>query len=186
MFDEPEIRPEGEAWLRERAAPRPQAAAYSELLDGEEVALPVHTEEGIACLSRLSGLLHDAVGGAASVSIRQPLVLTDDTKPCPDLALLVSASGAAPGAEPVVLLVVEVADTSFGLTHSRGRKAAIYARAGIPDCWIVDVRSGQVLVHRSPASGGYRDIRNLRAGSALTLASVPDLSIDLIRVLGAG
>ena len=44
MSEEPEIRPEVEAWLRDRAAPRPEAAAYSELLDGDEVALPIHTE----------------------------------------------------------------------------------------------------------------------------------------------
>ncbi|MBV9038896.1 MAG: Uma2 family endonuclease, partial [Acidobacteriaceae bacterium] len=50
-------------------------------------------------------------------------------------------------------LVVEVADTSrnFGLTT----KAALYARAGIGEYWVLDVPGRRLLVHREPKPGRY-------------------------------
>jgi Uma2 family endonuclease len=47
------------------------------------------------------------------------------------------------------LLVVEVADTS--LRFDRAEKAAVYARAGIRDYWIVNLRDRVLEVHREPA-----------------------------------
>lgn len=54
-------------------------------------------------------------------------------------------------------LVVEVAETSlsFDMVH----KAPRYASADIAVCWVVDVGAGEVVVHRSPHAGRYRDVR---------------------------
>src|ERR1700689_1783764 len=53
-------------------------------------------------------------------------------------------------------LVVEVADTTlnFDLTT----KAALYARAGIADYWVLDVSGRRLIVHRHPQSGKYMAI----------------------------
>ena len=53
-------------------------------------------------------------------------------------------------------LVVEIADTSlpFDLTT----KAALYARAGIVEYWVLDVASRRLLVHREPQGGRYRSV----------------------------
>lgn len=53
-------------------------------------------------------------------------------------------------------LVVEVADTSlnFDLTT----KAALYARAGIAEYWVLDVPGRRLLVHREPNSGIYASV----------------------------
>jgi Uma2 family endonuclease len=50
-------------------------------------------------------------------------------------------------------LVVEVSDTSlnFDLTT----KAVLYARAGIPEYWVLDVSGRRLIVHRHPQSGKY-------------------------------
>jgi Uma2 family endonuclease len=55
-----------------------------------------------------------------------------------------------------VALVVEVSDSSlaFDLT----RKAALYARAGIQDYWVLDVIGRRLIVHRQPASGKYTSV----------------------------
>src|ERR1700678_623537 len=47
-------------------------------------------------------------------------------------------------------LVVEVADTTlnFDLTT----KAALYARAGVADYWVLDVNGRRLIVHREPQS----------------------------------
>jgi Uma2 family endonuclease len=53
-------------------------------------------------------------------------------------------------------LVVEIAGTSlqFDLTV----KAALYARAGIVEYWILDVSSQRVIVHRDPQDGQYASV----------------------------
>jgi Uma2 family endonuclease len=50
-------------------------------------------------------------------------------------------------------LVVEVSDTSrvFDLTT----KAALYARAGILEYWVLDIQGRRLVVHREPRAGRY-------------------------------
>jgi Uma2 family endonuclease len=53
-------------------------------------------------------------------------------------------------------LVVEVSDTTvnFDLTI----KAALYARAGIVEYWVLDLPRRRLIVHRNPQSGKYTEI----------------------------
>jgi Uma2 family endonuclease len=53
-------------------------------------------------------------------------------------------------------LVVEVSDTTlaFDLTA----KAALYARAGIVEYWVLDVTGMRLIVHRDPQSGKYATV----------------------------
>jgi len=55
-----------------------------------------------------------------------------------------------------IRLVVEIAHSSlaFDLTT----KAALYARAGIVEYWVLDVETRRLFVHRNPASGRYETI----------------------------
>jgi len=53
-------------------------------------------------------------------------------------------------------LVVEIADTS--VAFELRVKAALYARAGVPEYWVLDVTRRRLLVHRNPRSGTYVDI----------------------------
>jgi Uma2 family endonuclease len=77
-------------------------------------------------------------------------------EPEPDLIVLnrdfLSFRSANPGPQDLHL-VVEVADTTlyFDLTA----KAALYARAGIAEYWVLDVSGRRLIVHRQPQSGKY-------------------------------
>jgi Uma2 family endonuclease len=51
------------------------------------------------------------------------------------------------------LLVIEVARTS--LKTDAEIKPPLYAGAGIPECWVVDVNAGRVRVFRDPTPDGY-------------------------------
>jgi len=54
-------------------------------------------------------------------------------------------------------------------------KARIYARAGIPEYWLVNVPGEVVEVRTEPTSDGYVVMRTLRAGDELTALAVPDV-----------
>jgi Uma2 family endonuclease len=72
------------------------------------------------------------------------------TLPQPDVALLRRRDDFYARAYPEpadVLLLVEVADTS--LAYDRDVKAPLYAQAGIPEVWIVDLNKRELAVYRS-------------------------------------
>ena len=75
-------------------------------------------------------------------------------------------------------LVVEVADTSlqFDLTV----KAALYARAGIVEYWILDVASQRLIVHRDPQDGQYNSVIVYGRDESLSPLAAPNASF-LIR-----
>ena len=173
-----------ERWLQERATPTPAGGGRQERLDGDVLFLPPHSDAHVACVNRLTRLLSDAVGDQATVSVQNPISLDEQSEPVPDVVLVSPTAASAGRATPrEILLLIEVSDSSFALTHDRGRKAAAYARSGIPECWIVDLTSQQMLVHRSPASGGYRDIRNLPGDATLTVSALPGVSLSCGDVL---
>jgi Uma2 family endonuclease len=92
--------------------------------------------------------------------VQDPITLADG-EPEPDGAVvrgrIEDYAKAHPGPADVAL-VVEVADTS--LDRDRGIKLRSYARASIPEYWIVNLQEGQVEVYRDPvpagAQSGYR------------------------------
>jgi len=79
--------------------------------------------------------------------------------------------------ELLALLVIEVADAS--LTQDRITKAAIYAAAGIPEYWLVNLRDDCVEVFRAPDPGtpSYRESTIAHRGERIALASLPDASV---------
>jgi Uma2 family endonuclease len=83
------------------------------------------------------------------------------------------------------LLVVEVADSSLG--SDRLSKSRIYAAAGIPEYWIVNLRGSAVEVHRDPdfASAVYRTTLVRRAGDRLELVALSDARVTVEDLLPA-
>ncbi len=57
------------------------------------------------------------------------------------------------------------------------RKAGLYAAAGIPDCWIVDLTARVVEVYSAPCSGGYASQRTAAPGEVMRAIAVPELAI---------
>lgn len=53
-------------------------------------------------------------------------------------------------------LVIEISDST--LTFDLRTKAALYARAGIADYWVLDVKGRRLVVHREPLGGSYQSV----------------------------
>ena len=79
-------------------------------------------------------------------------------EPEPDITVLrrpLPALGGNPGPTDILLLV-EVADSSLGQDLST--KAKLYARAGIPEYWVLDLENRRLYVHRDPAADAYQTL----------------------------
>lgn len=156
-----------------------------ELVGGEVVDMAPIGSRHLACVVALTHLLVEASAGRFFVSARNPVRLGERDEPQPDLSLLGRRprpeASAPPGPEDV-LLVVEVSDTT--LSYDRDVKLPMYARAGIPEAWIVDLAGGKVEVHHGPGPGGYRDLWGFGPGERISSAVVGGLSLSVDGVLG--
>lgn len=88
-------------------------------------------------------------------------------------------SGAPVPAE--VLLVVEVANTS--LAYDRERKLPLYAEAGIPEAWIMDLGADAVEIYSQPGPGGYGRKVRIGRGERLISATAAGLAFDVAEAL---
>ena len=117
--------------------------------------------------------------GLALVGVRRPLRLDTYNEPEPDVMLLKPRAddyqGRHPGAADVLLLI-EVSETS--LAYDRGMKLALYAKFGVPEVWIVDLRGAAIEVYREPAGDAYAFSERLTSGS-LAPFLVPGITIDV-------
>lgn len=101
----------------------------------------------------------------------QEPITTEDSEPEPDVVVVRGTPrdyrDRHPGPGGDVLLVVEVADES--LARDRDVKRLLYARAGIPLYWIVDLRARTVETFSSPKDGDYAQHDQHAAGTEVSL-----------------
>ncbi len=145
---------------------------HVELLEGLLVEMSPQSPAHGDVVSRLT--VHFAaamVAGTAIARVQLPMTRRDDrSEPEPDL--LVVASSSATEHPDTALLVIEVAVTSHAV--DRMQKSRIYARAGIPEYWLVDVPGQAIEVRTQPTADGYVMTCTLRAGDTLEAIAVPD------------
>jgi Uma2 family endonuclease len=154
--------------------------ARLELIEGEIVEMaPIHPPHA-GLVRRLSRLLFQQAGPRAQVSVQAPLVLSGRSVPQPDLALLKPRADDYMSGHPEpsdVLLVIEVSDTT--LAFDSKVKAALYARGGIAEMWVVDVSGRAIQVYREPVESGYRVNFSAPAGKTVGCRALPGIAIDV-------
>jgi Uma2 family endonuclease len=87
----------------------------------------------------------------------------------------------AAGHPATAVLVVEVADTS--LEYDRTVKAAIYARAAIPEYWVLNLIDRQLEIFRDPQPDGYAARSVLPAGARAALSVRPAVELAVAELL---
>ena len=79
-------------------------------------------------------------------------------------------------------MLIEVAESS--LPKDRRLKRDIYAEAGVPEYWIVDVTSMTVEVYTQPQDGAYAHVEYLRDGAVLRPTQLPGIAIPVADLPG--
>jgi Uma2 family endonuclease len=70
-----------------------------------------------------------------------------------------------------VQLLIEVADTTFAFDTKV--KAPLYAKAGIRELWVIDLKKQRVLVYTQPRAGEYARVRTYQVGERFTSRRFP-------------
>src|SRR5919106_2875960 len=152
-----------------------------ELIEGEIVEMaPIGDPHGL-CVSQLNKRLVIGVGDRALVWVVGPVRLGAASVPEPDLALVRPRSYRTGAPRPEdVLLMVEVADSS--LQYDQTTKLRLYARAGVPEYWVVSVAGEWIDVYRSPEGERYRARRQAASGETVAPAAFPDVVVTVADV----
>jgi Uma2 family endonuclease len=148
-----------------------------ELLDGLLVVKEPQGSRHVRMVSHIRRVLQRAFGERYDVLVQSPIALDDASEPEPDLAVVrerprdhLRSLPASPA------LVVEIAESSLG--KDRNEKASLYARNGVADYWIVNLRDRVLEVYREPvktAAGGgkYRSVRVLKPRTTVSPLAAP-------------
>ena len=160
-----------------------------ELADGEIVEMTPIGWRHVRAVTILTQFLAGALAGYY-VSVQNPVVFGEHDERQPDLALVRAEAleSALPTAGDVAL-VVEVAETS--LSYDRDVKLPLYARAGVPEAWVVDLAAATIEVYASPgvaslgAGRRYEATRIFGRKEELRSFTVADLRFAVGDVVGA-
>lgn len=132
--------------------------------------------------------LRAAFGAGWRYCVQLPLVLGQEIDPEPDIAVVAGSARGTSAHPTTAALVVEIADTS--LIYDTTEKAELYATAGIPDYWVVDVDGRQLFVCRDPAplpaglgATAYRTRRTLGPADSVAPLAAPNSPVKVADLL---
>jgi Uma2 family endonuclease len=152
---------------------------HVELLEGVIVSMSPQGTAHTRITARLNHALVKAAPPHTLVQVQSSLPLVTGAVPEPDLALVPARDLDRPGNEPRhPSLLVEVADTSL----KRDRlKATLYARAGIPEYWLVNIpeQAVEVFTQPDPDAGRYQAIHVLGERATLASPALPELRLPV-------
>lgn len=156
-----------------------------ELIEGEVVEMSPIGSTHQGCVNELSSLLTDELGRAAIVQVQGPIHIDEYSEPQPDIALLKPRRDFYRRSHPTpadVLLVIEVSDTSA--VYDRNVKLPLYARAGIPEAWLVNLPKDFIEAHIEPKNGKYQSVQRLKRGRTLKSTTISGLTLNVDDILG--
>lgn len=154
----------------------------TELIEGVIYRMAAQKSRGAVAIGLVQEALQRAFGAGVHTRIQLPMLLGERSEPEPDVAVVSgSPRDYLPRHPSMAFLVVEVSDTT--LAFDRGIKSALYARAAIPEYWIVNVVRGQLEVHRDPGPDGYRLRMVLKRGDSVSPLARPHSSIPIADLL---
>jgi Uma2 family endonuclease len=150
----------------------------TELIEGDVIVMAPEFRPHAYVRDELAYRLRRGLEEAGSplyVSIGS-VALNDTTMPQPDIVLTSEPRG--PGAIPVgtVPLLAEVSSST--LDTDLGRKLKLYAAAGVPEYWVVDVNKGLIHQMWHPGGEAYAERREVAFGQPISAATIPDLTIE--------
>jgi len=121
-----------------------------ELIDGLLLVAEPQTSPHYTAIRLVERALVRAFGDGWEVRSQAPIALDEASEPEPDVAVVRGAVRDFAGSHPAdPVLVVEVSLSS--LAFDREHKASLYARAGRPEYWIVNLIDRVLEVQREPA-----------------------------------
>lgn len=157
-----------------------------ELLHGEIFEMSPVGNPHMACVKRLNVLL-SPLNKEFVISIQDPISIDQFSEPEPDVAVLKYRQDFYQYQKPKpadVILLIEVADTS--LEKDQKIKIPLYAYAGIPEVWLVDLQENKIIVYTEPVGAEYRQSRQYFPGEMVNSITLEKFQVAVSEVIWNG
>ena len=154
-----------------------------ELLAGEIVEMSPEGEPHAFFSSEAGNYLSRVLGDRAFLRHAKPITLPNQSEPEPDIAIVEPLGREYLTHHPYpenIFWVIEYANTS--LEKDSTVKYHLYAEAGIPEYWLVNLQTGELIVYRQPSGREYGSKMTLKEGDISPLA-FPDLTIPITAII---
>jgi Uma2 family endonuclease len=155
-----------------------------ELIEGDLIEMSPIGSFHAGIVGRLTKLLTIAAGDKALIWTQNPLHLGTYSEPQPDVMVLKPRPDDYIDALPEptdVIVLIEVADSSIDYDHKT--KLPLYARNGVKEFWIIDLNAQRLERYTQPHETGYGHCETLDKTATVSPAGLPDVVIDLRRIL---
>ncbi len=156
-----------------------------ELLDGDIILMQPIGESHAGGQDWFMRTLIQRLGDHYWLRAQNPVRLDNYSEPQPDFAVLKLRKDGYRTAHPGpgdTLLVIELAASS--LAYDIGKKQRAYAKAGIPEYWVVDLAGRQLHVFRKPAAIGYAQVQVLDENDEIASTAVKGLRFTVREMVG--
>jgi Uma2 family endonuclease len=154
-----------------------------ELLQGEIIVMSPEGESHAYYNTEVADYLRELLGNKVKIRDAKPITLPNDSEPAPDIAIVKPLGTAYLEHHPYpddIFWLIEFANTT--LKKDLGVKKKIYAAAGIPEYWVVNLQATELKIFRDLIDGEYREELTLITGS-IQPRSFPDTIVDVQRLL---
>ena len=155
-----------------------------ELLHGEVIEMAPEGPEHAQISTDAADYLRAVLGTRALVREAKPITLSNiNSEPEPDIAIAEPLRDIYRTRHPYpenIFWLIEYANTSF--KKDTDPKAKVYAAAGIPEYWVVNLKTMELIVRHHPQQNQYSSETKLTAGTIAPLA-FPDLTIAVSQLL---
>jgi Uma2 family endonuclease len=160
-----------------------------ELIGGHLIVAEPQGSYHSTSIGKVDDALRAALPPGWTLRAQMPLALDDESAPEPDVAVVAGSRDDYTDSHPQhPVLVVEVAESSLGL--DREHKGSLYARAGVPDYWIVNLMDRVLEEYRDPEPDGsapygwrYGSVERLSAAAVAVPIALPSVRIVVADML---
>jgi len=151
----------------------PGSTTRMELINGEIIIMMPPGAPHSGFTGKASRQLSRMIPDTFFVRCQLPIKVSRHSMPQPDVAVVEARKDDCSLSHPnpdEVLLIVEISDSS--LEDDLNRKRLLYAKAGIPEYWVVDVSTRQLHVFSKPWEEDYTEHKCLSAEDGLSCQAI--------------
>lgn len=156
----------------------------TELVGGRIKKMAPQKDRHMWAVSKISRSLVHATAWTDMLIVKGTLYLDDWNAPEPDFQLFDVPVGTPTEKLPPPILLIEVSDSTY--RRDSGSKLRLYARAGIADYWIVNLRESRVEVYRNPenptgndSDWRYASVNQLGVGESVAMLKRPKAKFEV-------
>jgi Uma2 family endonuclease len=127
-----------------------------ELIEGDIITMSPIKSKHAGIVDAIAEFLIHTLYRKATIKIQNPMSIGNNSEPEPDIIIAKHKQDHYRSAHPTpeeVYLLIEVADSS--LAYDQSIKAPLYAKAGIPEYWIINIIDEQIEIYREPGDENY-------------------------------